>query len=141
VLDNRWTDTIDARDGLLLTAQGLLMYLQPSDVHRLIAGWAERFQSGGLLFDAVPRWFSNATLSGRMQTSGGYQTPPMPWAMDRTELDWIRAIPHVEEVRELRWPRGRGQLFGWLIPVLSTIGVTRVGLPFLPWRIMLAWFG
>jgi O-methyltransferase involved in polyketide biosynthesis len=32
------------------------MYLEPPEVHRLIATCAERFPKGALLFDAVPPW-------------------------------------------------------------------------------------
>ena len=55
VLDEAWMDEVDATRGVLLTAQGLLMYLDPPGVHGLIARCAARFPGTGLLFDAVPR--------------------------------------------------------------------------------------
>jgi O-methyltransferase involved in polyketide biosynthesis len=36
-LDEGWMDEVDTARGVLLTAQGLLMYLQPAEVHRLVA--------------------------------------------------------------------------------------------------------
>lgn len=36
-LDERWLDEVDPSRGVLVTAQGLLMYLDPADVHRLRA--------------------------------------------------------------------------------------------------------
>jgi O-methyltransferase involved in polyketide biosynthesis len=41
-LDERWMDELDASRGLLVTAQGLLMYLERADVHGLIAACAQR---------------------------------------------------------------------------------------------------
>src|SRR3989442_1257584 len=42
-LDDEWMSHVDPTEGLLLSAQGLLMYFQPDEVHRLIARCAERF--------------------------------------------------------------------------------------------------
>jgi O-methyltransferase involved in polyketide biosynthesis len=54
-LDERWMEDVDTSRGVLVTVQGLLMYLRPSEVHRLIAACARRLPGGALLFDAVPR--------------------------------------------------------------------------------------
>jgi O-methyltransferase involved in polyketide biosynthesis len=81
-LDLSWRDEVDAARGVLVTAQGLVMYLRPVEVRRLIAGCAERFGGGALVFDAVPRWFSARTLRGGMSTAQGYRVPPMPWGLD-----------------------------------------------------------
>ncbi|MER6682997.1 class I SAM-dependent methyltransferase [Streptomyces olivaceoviridis] len=121
-LDPSWRDEVDPAHGVLVTAQGLLMYLRPAEVRQLIAGCAEAFPGGSLVFDAVPRWFGERTLSGRMRTAQGYVTPPMPWALDAGELPKIRtAHPAVTEVRELPLPRGRGAYFGVVWPVLRRL--------------------
>ncbi|MGV9933860.1 class I SAM-dependent methyltransferase [Streptomyces olivaceoviridis] len=121
-LDLSWRDEVDPAHGVLVTAQGLLMYLRPAEVRQLIAGCAEAFPGGSLVFDAVPRWFGERTLSGRMRTAQGYVTPPMPWALDAGELPKIRtAHPAVTEVRELPLPRGRGAYFGVVWPVLRRL--------------------
>jgi len=111
VTDPRWTDEVDASRGVLITAQGLLMYLRPTEVRAVIALCAERFPGGTLVFDAVPRWFSRLAVQGRLR-SHGYQAPPMPWGMDADERDKLAtAHPGVTEIRDVR-PHGGPGLFG-----------------------------
>lgn len=45
-LDRSWMDGVDASHGVFITAEGLLMYLDPADVRGLIAGCAARFPGG-----------------------------------------------------------------------------------------------
>lgn len=124
-LDLSWQDEVDASRGVLITAQGLLMYLQPSEVRELIAGCAERFGGGALVFDAVPQWFSARTVRGEMR-SAGYRTPPMPWGLDAGELHTVRTYhPAIADVRELRVPRGRGLYHGALAPLLHRLPAAR----------------
>lgn len=115
-LDSRWMEHVDPSQGLLLSAQGLLMYFQPEEVHRLIGECADRFRGATMLLDGVPPWFSQRTLEGKMKTAGGYQSPPMPWSLDAAEKERLRRITHVAEVRDLRAPRGRGLLYGFVSP-------------------------
>ncbi|MFF1871437.1 class I SAM-dependent methyltransferase [Streptomyces sp. CB03911] len=116
VTDPRWMDEVDPAQGVLITAQGLLMYLRPGEVRELIAGCAERFPGGTLVLDAVPRWFGRLTLSGRMRTRN-YQAPPMPWAMDADERSKLRtASAAVVAVRDV-WPVGGRGLLGALLPL------------------------
>ncbi|MFC9328572.1 class I SAM-dependent methyltransferase [Kitasatospora sp. NPDC057015] len=120
VTDPRWMDEVDPAQGVLITAQGLLMYLRPPEVRDLIAGCAERFPGGSLVLDAVPRWFGRLTLNGKVRTRG-YQAPPMPWAMDAGERDKLRtAGPAVAAVRDVRPTGGRG-LVGALLPFALTV--------------------
>src|SRR5205814_236282 len=74
-LDLRWMDEVDPSRGVLLTAQGLLMYLHPVEVAELVAACAERFPGAALVFDAIPRWLSARTPRGEMR-AGGYTSPP-----------------------------------------------------------------
>ncbi|MYU16768.1 class I SAM-dependent methyltransferase [Streptomyces sp. SID8361] len=125
-LDLSWRDEVDPAHGVLITAQGLLMYLRPTEVKDLIAGCAERFRGGALVFDAVPRWFSARTLRGEMRTAQGYQAPPMPWGMDAGELPKVRtAHPAITDVREVPPPRGRGFYYGALAPVMRWLPAVR----------------
>jgi hypothetical protein len=124
-LDVRWMDEVDASRGVLVTAQGLFMYLEPNDVHRLVHACAERFPRGALVFDAVPRWFVRATQRGLLLTSGGLPAPPMHWALDGAERRRLRAHPRLAELRDLRLPRGRGAAYGYVLPALSTIPTFR----------------
>ncbi|MCX5214695.1 class I SAM-dependent methyltransferase [Kitasatospora sp. NBC_00240] len=112
-----WADEVDRSSGVLVTAQGLLMYLQPAQVRSLIAGCAEAFPGGTLVLDAVPRWFRRLTLSGKVRTHHGYQAPSMPWAMDAGERDKLRsASSAVMAVRDV-WPVGGRGLLGALLPL------------------------
>lgn len=120
-LDTRWMDEVDASRGILVTAQGLLMYFEPADVHRLIAGCAERFSGGELIFDAVPRWLSERTRRQRLATTSGYQPPPWLWGMDRDEERRLLALPGFAELRRLRPPRGRGPVHGFLLPLAASV--------------------
>lgn len=139
-LDQRWMDEVDASRAVLVTAQGLLMYLQPAEVHRLVAACAQRFPGGALLFDGVPRWFSTRTIRG-MKMTETYQVPPMPWALDAAERRRLAADPTVVELRELRPPRGRGLFYGCLMPLAGRLPLPGGGVPpLLLWRIMLARF-
>ncbi len=118
--DLGWADEVDRDHGVLITAQGLLMYLPPPQVRDLIAACAERFPGGSLVLDAVPRWFSHLTLNGRMGAHG-YQVPPMPWAMDAGERARLRTVsPAVTGVRDVRPVGGRG-LVGALLPLALTV--------------------
>jgi O-methyltransferase involved in polyketide biosynthesis len=124
VLDKAWMDDVDPTRGVLLTAQGLLMYLQPGQVRRLIASCAERFPGGALVFDAVPRWFSARTVRGQLGRGQAYQPPPMPWSLDPDQQQQIRAVhPNIVEVRDLHLPPGRGVFYGLLVPRLHRIPV------------------
>ncbi|MEV0408078.1 class I SAM-dependent methyltransferase [Actinoallomurus sp. NPDC050550] len=137
-LDDEWMPHVDTAEGLLLSAQGLLMYFQPDEVHRLIARCAERFPGATMVFDGVPPWFSRRTLSGQMKTAQGYQAPPMPWAVDAAEKARLRALPNIAELRDLRAPRGRGPLYGAVFPVLNRLRAVRelgvTGLPIMTAR-------
>jgi O-methyltransferase involved in polyketide biosynthesis len=110
-LDEDWMDEVDTARGVLLTAQGLLMYFELDDVERLLARCAERFRGSALVFDAVPRWLSEASRKGRLGKPGGYQPPPWPWGLD---ADARRRLGPLDE---LRLPRGRGTLFGSVAPL------------------------
>jgi hypothetical protein len=50
----------------------------------------------------------------------------MPWGVDAAEIATIRREhPNIAEIRRLRSPRGRGLLFGYLMPMASTTPVLR----------------
>lgn len=131
VLDTQWMDLINPREKLLFTAQGLLMYLRPTEVYRLMRTLSERFPGSTLLFDTVPQWYSSRTIRGQIVTDRGYQVPEMPWGLGKEERHVLRSsIPGVAELKELTLDRGRGFFFGELIPALSGIPVLRHRLPF-----------
>lgn len=118
-LDTRWIDLVDTAGGVLLTAQGLLMYFERQEVRELLATCAERFPRGALVFDAVPGWLSERSRSGKLGAPGGWQPPPWTWWMDAGEKRALEEIPSIASVRSLRLPRGRGALFGYAVPALG----------------------
>jgi O-methyltransferase involved in polyketide biosynthesis len=125
-LDERWMDEIDPSRGVLVTAQGLLMYFEEADVHRLIRALAERFPGEALLFDAIPRWLSAASRRGGVKAGRGYRPPPWLWGMDAAEERRLAGLhPGIGELRALRLPRGRGVLHGFVLPLLSRVPALR----------------
>jgi len=121
VLDWRWMDEVDPTRGVLVTAEGLLMYLEPADAREVITRSARRFPGSALVFDTVPRWFSAATMRGDMKTANGYQAPPMPWSIDCRELATLRSAPSIESIEYVRPPRGRGPVFGYVMPAIGLV--------------------
>jgi O-methyltransferase involved in polyketide biosynthesis len=114
-LDTRWLDEVDASRGVLVTAQGLLMYLDRDDVHGLLETIAAVLPGQALVFDAVPRWLSERSRSGALAT-GGYQAPPWLWGLDREERSRLASIPGIARLRTLPPLRGRGVTHGVLLP-------------------------
>lgn len=108
--DPAWLDEVDPSRGVMITAQGLLMYLHPSEVRDLFARCAERFPGGAMVFDAVPRWFSRLATQGKVR-GHGYQAPPMPWGMDASEHSKLAtAHPALSEIRDVLPPAAPGLL-------------------------------
>ncbi|QEV55583.1 class I SAM-dependent methyltransferase [Streptomyces platensis] len=124
--DSQWMAGIDPSRGVLVTAQGLLMYLQPAQVTRLIAACADAFPGGMMLFDTVSRRFSART---RAKGPGGHRLPPMPWGMDAADRKQLwQAHPAISEVSEVPLPRGRGFL-GHLAPCAAAVPLLRTDRP------------
>jgi O-methyltransferase involved in polyketide biosynthesis len=72
-LDRNWMDHVDDSHGVFVTAEGLLMYLEPDDALTLIRDCANRFPGGQMMFDSIPHWLSQRTLKG---SSCPTATPP-----------------------------------------------------------------
>lgn len=110
-LDHAWMDEVDADEGVLISTQGLLMYLQPDEVRSLIAACAERFPGGALIFDSVPHFMAERSRSTEPVPGASYQAPPWHWSLDPGEHRKVREYsPKIADVRDLRYPRGRGLL-------------------------------
>ena len=107
-LDFRWMDEVPPGRAVFITAAGLLMYFQPDEVRRLITGIAEHFPSAEMALDAIPHWFVRLTRKG-LQKSPDFTIPPMPWGLNRNELQSIKTWhPNIAEIRELPYEGGRG---------------------------------
>jgi O-methyltransferase involved in polyketide biosynthesis len=138
-LDLRWMAEVGAEDlarGVLITAQGLLMYLPEAEARGLIAACAERFPGGWFLFDALPRATVARNQSGALDSPGGtYRAPRWEWGMDVTEYRKVAdASPLITLVRSLRLGRGRG-LFAigpvsHLIPVVRSMRMSIISVRF-----------
>lgn len=114
-LDLSWMDRVDATHGVLITAEGLLMYLPPDDALGLIRDCATRFPGGAMMFDSIPHWFSKRSLRG-LKLSDRYVAPPMPFALSADEgLALAGRIPGVAATHDVHLPPGRGafKLSAW----------------------------
>jgi len=128
-LDYSWMDRVDDSGGVLITAEGLLQYLDRSMVFDLITACAKRFPGGWLVFDSIPRFLSKHSQRG-MKLSGQYTVPPMPFSFTANQYDELRAIAGVRAVRELRMPPGRGKFLHWAGPLLYAVpGLDRLRAP------------
>jgi O-methyltransferase involved in polyketide biosynthesis len=123
VLEPGWLDAIDSSRGVLFTAQGLFMYLERAQVHRVIARLARRFPGGELVFDGVPRWASAVTTRRAVSSGGSMTAPRMPWPMDGGEARALRQLPGVVSVQRLHPPRGRGFVHGFALPAMERLPV------------------
>jgi O-methyltransferase involved in polyketide biosynthesis len=118
-LDYSWMDSVDPSGGVFITAEGLLMYLQPEEALGLIAECAKRFPGGKMVFDLPPRWFAKFSRYCGLRTSLRYKVPRMPFSLSVAEAaDLVNTVPGVRAVRDLQLPRGRGLLFN---TALSTV--------------------
>jgi O-methyltransferase involved in polyketide biosynthesis len=116
--DPRWLDELEGPT--LVTAQGLLMYLQPGDVHALVERCAAR--SEALVFDAVPSWLARQT---HRRAPGEFSPPPWTWTTSAAEERRLASLPGVARLRPLHLPRGRGAFLGEVLPLASRLSPLR----------------
>lgn len=115
-LDYSWMDRVDPSKGVFITAEGLLMYLQPEEALGLIAECARRFPGGQMVFDLAPPWFAGLAKKGWLRPSRRYTMPPMPFSKTVPELaELAHTIPGIAAVRDMPTPRGRGPLMNAVI--------------------------
>jgi O-methyltransferase involved in polyketide biosynthesis len=126
--DERWLDEVDTAAPVLVTAQGLLMYLTRAEVHRLLATCAARIRAGGVVFDAVSPRMRDRSARAAPADSEAYRPPRWTWAIDRRERRIIAALPGLADLETLRLPRGRGVAFRVLVPLVQTVPPLRNGL-------------
>jgi O-methyltransferase involved in polyketide biosynthesis len=141
-LDYNWMDEVDAGaapaatsrsdDGVFITAEGLLMYLQPAEALGLIAACAQRFPGGQMMFDLPPHWFTWGSRNGLLRTSARYRVPPMPFSLSVAQAaELATTVPGVRAVHDVPLRPGRGRVLNTLIwaahriPLLDSLrGVT-----------------
>ncbi|MBB2993136.1 O-methyltransferase involved in polyketide biosynthesis [Mycolicibacterium iranicum] len=135
-LDFSWMDQIDAGEGVFVTAEGLLMYLQPEEAMAIITECAARFPGGRMMFDLPPSGFAALTRRG-MPASRRYRVPPMPFTLSVAEAaDLVNTVPGVRAVHDVPAERARGRLINALlwtsqrVPLLDPIRPTMTLLEF-----------
>lgn len=118
-LDRSWFDLVETEQ-VIITAEGLLMYLPPEEVYTLLADLAQRFPGGRLLFDGIPPWFAERTAKGVSLARGAsYRLPHMPFGLTIAEARRLpEVIPGVESWTELPWVPGRGL---WFSPAVQRV--------------------
>ncbi|MGV0791417.1 class I SAM-dependent methyltransferase [Mycolicibacterium sp. XJ1819] len=121
-LDYSWMDAVPTADGVLVTAEGLLMYLQPDEAMDLITQCARRFPGGQMIFDLPPVLVKKFAPKG-MRSSRRYRVPPMPFSLSASQLaDLVHTVPGVRAVQDLPMPAGRGFFFEKVFPALWRLG-------------------
>ncbi|MGE0217157.1 class I SAM-dependent methyltransferase [Mycolicibacterium sp.] len=116
VLDHSWMDAVDDTEGVFITAEGLLMYLQPAEAMGLISACAQRFPGAQMIFDLPPVLVKKFAPKG-VRSSARYRVPPMPFSLSAAQLaDLVHTVPGVTAVHDLPMPRGRGVFFEKVFP-------------------------
>jgi O-methyltransferase involved in polyketide biosynthesis len=114
-LDFGWMDQVGTDHGVFITAEGLLMYLQPDDALGLIAECAKRFPGGQMMFDLPPAWFAAWARRG-MRTSPRYRVPSMPFSLSVSHAaNLVNTVPGIRAVHDLPMPAGRGKVVNALM--------------------------
>ncbi len=117
-LDYTWMDKIDSSNGVFITAEGLMMYLQPDEALGLITQCAKRFAGGQMFFDVPPTVVKKVARNG-MRSSKHYRVPPMPFSLSPRQLAQLaHTVPGIRAVHDVPMPAGRGWFFGTLYPAL-----------------------
>jgi O-methyltransferase involved in polyketide biosynthesis len=128
-LDFSWMDRVATEHGVFITAEGLLMYLQPDEAMSLIKECAARFPGGRMMFDLPPMAFAALSRRG-MRTSLRYRVPPMPFTLSVAEAaNLVNTVPGVRAVHDVPVEGARGKLINALlwttrrIPLLDPVRV------------------
>jgi O-methyltransferase involved in polyketide biosynthesis len=122
-LDFSWMDRVDAADGVFITTEGLLMYLQPEEALGLIAECAARFPGGQLMFDLPPMLFASWIRRGS-RTSLRYRVPPMPFTLSPSEVaNLVNTVPGIRAVHDLPMVPGRGTVLNSLMWTLQRVAL------------------
>lgn len=114
VLDFSWADRVDLDNGVFITAEGILPYLEPVEALRLIAECARRFPGSEMVFDLPTKFQAVVSRHGMRTTLRGGGWPATPFGLSVREIADLANIPGIRSVRSLPAPRGRGPLFNLL---------------------------
>ena len=124
-LDYTWMDSVDDTHGVFISAEGLLMYLQPDAAMGLIAQCAKRFPGGQMFFDLPPVVVKKVAPNG-MRSSRHYRVPPMPFSLSLRQLtELVHTVPGIRAVHDVPMPKGRGLFFRTLFPAFWQFRLTK----------------
>ncbi len=118
-------DRVDTGNGVFITAEGLLMYLQPDEAMGLITECAKRFPAG--------RWSSTYRRSWSRSSPRRECAPPAGTGYRRCRSVCRRTSGRSGHYRprhpggshDLPMPRGRGLVFDKLFPAFWQFGPTK----------------
>lgn len=133
VLDFTWMDQVPSGTPVLFIAEGLLYYLEESDVIRLIQTLVERFPGSEIVFDTVTDLM--ARLSNRMgaqtktslvdnNSNNGSKTPPWLWGIQNgIELEkWNPSINLIKQEKYMQIYHPDFPIIGRILGSLPIIG-------------------
>lgn len=131
--DPSWYDQVPKDRPVLITAQGLLMFFEPSLVQQHLRDMSKQFPGAVYVFDVLPRWFSKMSQTRRgIRVTRHYVLPPVPWGINQCEIEktlgeWAQDPEHIEILQYLRYPRGL--LERYVLGALSHVPALRRTMP------------
>lgn len=117
VKDLSWLEPIETTRPTLITAHGLFMYLERSDVVHVLQALAIKFGHAEILFDTVPEWVSRRAAKG-LKLNRAYQLPAMPFGVG---IDGLRTLSSAAPALRIKSARTYGELFPALTPFASLL--------------------
>ena len=124
--DLSWLEGLDPERPTFVSAQGLFMYFQASEVRMLLREITAHFQTVLVVFDVVPAWVSRASvLANGFPLTPFYRMPPMPWGINRYAVrpTLRRWLGNGVDIRFRPFPmpdRGPARLVRRLLPPLGS---------------------
>ena len=121
-------DRVNPQDGVFVTAEGLLPYLQPNQALSVISECARRFPGGRMMFD-LPTKFQAFLARRRVWTTlrGGW--PRTPFALSVREAAGLaNTVPGIRAALNLPVSSGRGPVIDRLLwPTVGTLTLLEFG--------------
>ena len=122
-LDLAWLEEAAPETPVFISAQGLFMYFEEAEVRRLVTTIFDRFADATLMFDAIPRWFAQKSVSEKgIWKTRHYRMPPVPWGVNRPEI--ARTLkawqPKIVRVDTAYYPWMR-TFWGLVMPIFSRL--------------------
>ena len=77
-----WAKKVPADKAVFITAQGILMYLEPDNVKSLFQDIAKTFPGATLMFDMISKFFSDMAMKGWKKTEH-YTVPQLPFGVNK----------------------------------------------------------